>query len=193
MNTKEQKQEEWKPEPAKHAKDWVRIYYDLIDTRRFQIRQTHGPEAAERYRYHSAERDYFYMWGKLPHHVIEDKCEVCDQEQARRVASWVDAHHRAFFEQMHGEFMKYVKAYQERMEKNFKRAANMPAYKGDLEERERLIQYAAKWIAQIRADMKPSANLGGDATTKGQQGDAPAQQGAKEADSTQADTHTAEE
>ena len=190
---KQEKQEEWKPDPLKHAKDWARIYFDLIDTRRFQIRQTHGAEAAERYRYHSAERDYFFMWGKLPHHVIEDKCEVCDQEQARRVASWVDAHHRAFFEQMQGEFMKHIRAYQQRMDKNLRRAANMPAYKGDAEERERLIQYAAKWIAGIRADMRPEANLQADGKTQGQQGHAPAEQGAETADSKEANTHTAEE
>lgn len=190
---KQEQQEEWKPDPLKHAKDWARIYFDLIDTRRFQIRQTHGAEAAERYRYHSAERDYFFMWGKLPHHVIEDECEVCDQEQARRVASWVDAHHRAFFEQMQGEFMKHIRAYQQRMERNFKRAANMPAYKGDAEERERLIQYAAKWIASIRADMRPDANLEADGKTQGQQGHAPAEQGAEAANRTETDTHTTAE
>ena len=189
----EEAKKDWKPDPSKHQKAWMKIYFDIIDSRRFQIRQTHGPQAAEDYRYHSAERDYFLTWGKMPQHVIQDNCQVCDRRQAEEVVNWVNAHHARFFKEIEERSAKYIKAFTDRRERMFRRAEAMPAYKAEEESRKALVDYAEKWIAQIRADMKPSANLGGDATTKGHQGGAPAQQGAKEADSKEADTNAAEE
>ena len=58
------------------------------------------------------------------------------------------------------------------------------------DERERLMKFADEWIERIRSEM---SDIRGDGTTKGQQGHAPAQQGAKEADSKEADTNAAEE
>ena len=190
---KEQQQPEWTPNPSKYADRWESMWYDMMESRRFQIAQTHGWQAAEDYRYHSAERDYFLLWGKLPQHVIQDDCKKCDRKQAEQIQEWVDDHHARFFEEIEERCAEQIKAFTERRERMFRRAEAMPAYKAEEESRKALVDYAEKWIAQIRADMKPSANLGGDATTKRQQGDAPAQQGAKEADSTEADTHTVEE
>ena len=183
-------QEAWKPEPAKHLDAWKKIWYDIVDGRRFQIAQTHGHKAAEQYRYHTAERDYFYTWGKLPHHVIADNCQVCDAAQAREVASWVDAHHRRYFHEMDEFAKEHIAKWHEAQNRRMKRAANMPEYKAAKDERQRVIQYAKDMITKVRAEMSDIRTHG---KTQGQQGDTATEQGAEEANRKEADTHTAKE
>jgi len=183
-------QEAWKPEPAKHLDAWKKIWYDIVDGRRFQIAQTHGHKAAEQYRYHTAERDYFYTWGKLPHHVIADNCQVCDAEQAREVASWVDAHHRRYFHEMDEFAKEHIAKWREAQDRRMKRASNMPEYKAAKDERQRVIQYAKDMITKVRAEMSDIRTHG---KTQGQQGDTATEQRAEEANRKEADTHTAKE
>ena len=172
----EDSQKAWTPKAGEYATQWAQVWFGIIDGRRFQIRGTHGPEAAEKYRYHTAERNYFMMWGKLPHHVIEDNCEVCDQQQARQVASWVDAHHRRFFDEIHEVSEPYVRKFAALLERNKLRMANMPDYKAADAEREKVIQFAAEMAAKVRnEELAKSANLGSDAKEEkhesGQQGE----------------------
>jgi hypothetical protein len=79
---------------------------------------------------------------------------------------------------------------EKRMQKQREMVEATDEYKTTKDERERLMKFADEWIERIRLEM---SDIRGDATTKGQQGDAPAQQGAKEADSKEADTNAAEE
>lgn len=194
MQKAEAPQEPWKPDPGKYADAWKRVWYDIVEGRKFSIATTHGTSIAERYRYHTAERDYFLQWGKLPHHVIEDECEQCDMGQARQVASWVDAHHRRFFNEVMDEAMPHITKFRQRLERNRKRSRGMAAYAADNEDREKLIQLSAEILERFRADERAKrANLDGDAKKKGHQGEQAAQQGAQEAHREEANPDATEE
>jgi hypothetical protein len=187
---KEPERKKWAPDPEKYADAWKRVYDDIVNSRRFYYAQLFGNDKGQRYKPHTAERDYFMTWGKLPEHVIADNCQVCDRRQAEQVMEWVTNHTRRYCEQMTEEGKEFVAKREKRMQKQREMVEATDEYKTTKDERERLMKFADEWIERIRSEM---SDIRGDATTKGQQGDAPDQQGAKEADCKEADTNAAEE
>ena len=186
----EPEQKKWAPDPQKHAEAWKRIYNDIVNSRRFYYSQLFGRECGKRYKPHPDERAYFMTWGKLPEHVIADDCQVCDRHQAERVMEWVQAYNQRYFDAVRKDATKHIEAREKRMQKQREMVEATDNYKASKDQRETLVKFADEWIERIRSEM---SDIRGDATTKGQQGDAPAQQGAKEADSKEADTNAAEE
>ena len=185
----DEQQKKWKPDPAKHADDWRKMWYQILDGRRFSIRQTHGEEAAKKYRPHSAEENYFKQWGKLPAHVTSEDTEV-PYADALRVMEMVDKHHDRYWRQMTKEYPDKVKAFWKRLEKQLAEVQATPAYKMSQEDRKELMQYSEAIVAKMRnlkADGEETKHQG---RQQGEQAVAGGHQ-PKEADSAEANTNTA--
>ena len=187
---KEPERKKWAPDPAKYADAWKGVYDNIVHSRRFYYGQLFGNDKGQRYKPHTAERDYFMTWGKLPEHVIADDCQVCDRRQAEQVMEWVTKHNQRYCEQMAEEGAAFVAKREKRMQKQREMVEATDEYKTTKDERERLVKFADEWITKVRAEMSDIRTHG---KTQGQQGDAATEQGAKEADSKEADTHTAKE
>lgn len=184
----DEQQKKWKPDPAKHSDDWRKMWYQILDGRRFSIRQTHGEEAAKKYRPHSAEENYFKQWGKLPAHVTSDDTEV-PYADALRVMEMVNAHHDRYWTQMTKEYPDKVKAFWKRLSDQLAEVQATPAYQMSQEDRKELMKYSEAIVAKMR-------NLDRNGKTKhqaGQQGQQAAPDGAEAANSTETDTHTTAE
>jgi len=199
--TNQQPQKQWQPEPGKYEAEWKKTWFGIIESRRFQIAQTHGNEAAKRYRPHSWERKYFMSWGKLPHAVIGQRassksiewvvppCEVCDVDTAKEIVMVIDEHHARFWAEMNDAYKSNVEQWQQRINKQIKRVEATEQYKADKEDRERRVKYsedAIKNFRNLKADDKAQHQAG-------QQGQQAASDGAKAADSTETDTNTTAE
>ena len=181
----DEQQKKWKPDPVKHSDDWRKMWYQILDSRRFSIRQTHGEEAAKKYRPHSAEENYFKQWGKLPAHVTSEDREV-PYADALRVMEIVNAHHDRYWTQMTKEYPDKVKAFWKRLSDQLAEVQATPAYQMSQEDRKELIKYSEAIVAKMR-------NLDGNGKAQhqaGQQGKQAASDGAEAADSTETNTHT---
>ena len=182
----DEQQRKWKPEPGKHAEDWRKMWFQILDSRRFSIRQTHGEEAAKKYRAHSSEENYFKQWGKLPAHVTSEDTEV-PYADAMRVMEMVDVHHDRYWRQMTKDYPDKVKAFWKGLEKQLAEVKATPAYQLAQEDRKQLIDFSEAILQKVR-NLKPDGKADNEA---GQQGKQATPDGAAEADSTEADTNTA--
>ena len=145
----DEQQREWKPEPGKHADDWRKLWFQILDSRRFSIRQTHGEEAAKKYRAHSAEENYFKQWGKLPAHVTSEDTEV-PYADAMRVMEMVDVHHDRYWRQMTKDYPDKVKAFWKGLEKQLAEVKATPAYQLAQEDRKQLIDFSEAILQKVR-------------------------------------------
>lgn len=139
----------WKPDPAKHADDWRRIWFEILDTRRFTIRQMFGPEAADRYKPLKAEGEYFKTWGKLPDHVTDEDTEVPVGE-ARQIVELMDAHHDRYFRDMKRRYKGQIDAYMMRLGRQLREVQASPAYKATAKQREELDKYNDAMLQKVR-------------------------------------------
>ena len=162
----DEQQKKWKPDPGKYSDNWRKMWFEILDGRRFSIRQTHGEEAAKKYRPHSAEENYFKQWGKLPAHVTSEDTEV-PYADALRVMEMVNAHHDRYWTQMTKEYADKVKAFWKRLSDQLAEVQATPAYQISQQDRKELIEYSEAIVAKMR-------NLGSNGKTKhraGQQGE----------------------
>ena len=186
---------EWNPNPQKHESAWRKIWFDIIDSRRWSIRQTHGDECAKLYEFVQEEYDFFMLYGKLPHSAIGMKtspqstewlqppCEKCDQQMAHAVVGLVDNYHSRFWRAADRKFSDKRKRYEDRLEKQRKASEATEQYKADKDTRKQLDDYLSQFVANLKADGKANNEAG-------QQGKQATPDGAAEADSKEADTNT---
>jgi hypothetical protein len=169
MEQQEQASKKWKPDPAKHADDWRRIWFEILDSRRFAVRQIYGQEAADRYKPVKAEGEYFKTWGKLPDHVTDDDTEV-PVHDAKRIVEMVDAHHARYFKDMKRMYQTNFDAYMMRLQRQAKEVQASPAYKATAKQREQLDEYNDAMLQKVRkldADDKTQGTNTEGSQTKG--------------------------
>jgi hypothetical protein len=184
----DEQQKKWKPDPGKFTDNWRKMWFEVLDGRRFSIRQTHGDEAAKKYRPHSAEENYFKQWGKLPAHVTSEDTEV-PYADALRVMEMVNAHHDRYWTQMTKEYADKVKAFWKRLSDQLAEVQATPAYQISQQDRKELIEYSEAIVAKMR-------NLGSNDKAQhqaGQQGKQAATDGAEAANRTETNTYTTAE
>jgi hypothetical protein len=145
----DEQQKKWKPDPSKFADNWRKMWFEILDGRRFSIRQTHGEEAAKKYRPHSAEENYFKQWGKLPAHVTSEDAEV-PYADALRAMEMVNAHHDRYWAQMTKEYPDRVKAFWKRLSDQLAEVQATPAYQISQQDRKELIEYSEAIVAKMR-------------------------------------------
>lgn len=149
MAEQEAANKRWKPEPIKHADDWRRMWFEILDSRKFAIRQIYGPEAAERYKPLKAEGEYFKTWGKLPDHVTTEDTEVPVME-AQQICEMKDAHHLRYFEDMERMYQGQMNAYLMRLQRQAKEVQASPAYKAAAKQREQLDELNDAMLQKVR-------------------------------------------
>ena len=184
----DEQQKKWKPDPGKYADNWRKMWFEILDGRRFSIRQTHGEEAAKKYRPHSREEAFFKQYGKLPSHVTENESEV-PYLDAVSVVSQVNEHHDRYWTQMTKEYPDKVKAFWKRLSDQLAEVQATPAYQVSQQDRKELIEYSEAIVAKMR-------NLGSNDKAQhqaGQQGEQAATDGAEAANRTETNTHTTAE
>jgi len=189
---------EWKPDAQKYATAWKKMWFDIIDSRRWTIRQTHGDECAKLYTFVPEEYEFFMQYGKLPHNAIGMKtapqstewlqppCEKCDQQMAKAIVKLVNNYHERFWKAADLKFGDKRAAYEERIAKQQKAVEATEQYKADKDARKQLDDYLSQFVANLKADDKAQHQAG-------QQGQQAASDGAKAADSTETDTNTTAE
>jgi len=181
MRQAEEQPKEWTPNPEKYKAQWMKMWYDIIDSRRWSIRQTHGDECAKLYEPQLEERDFFLQYGKLPHNAVGMKtnpkstewlqppCEKCDQQYAQAVIAIVDAYHSKFWKAADRKFADKRKKYEDRLAKQRKAAEATEQYKADKDTRKQLEDYLSQFVANLSADGKETnegRQQGGEATAR---------------------------
>lgn len=161
----DEQNKKWSPNPSKHADDWRKMWFTIIDSRRFSIRQTHGDEAAKRYRPLTAEENFFKSWGKLPHHVNEDDTELPARE-AMQIAEMVDKHHDRYWVQMTQEYREQVQKFWKRLCDQLAEVQSTPAYQLSQDDRDELMKYSQAIVDKMRN----LHNNGKETNESGQQG-----------------------
>jgi hypothetical protein len=164
---------EWRPDPQKYATVWKKMWFDIIDSRRWSIRQTHGDECAKLYTFVPEEYEFFMQYGKLPHNAIGMKtapqstewlqppCEKCDQQTAKAIVKLVDDYHAGFWKAADLKFGDKRKAYEERIAKQRKAVEATEQYKADKEARKQLDDYLSQFVANLKADDKEAQHPAG--------------------------------
>ena len=198
MRPAEEERKEWAPNPDKYKAQWMKMWYGIIDSRRWAIRQSHGDECAQLYEPQVEERDFFLQYGKLPHNAVgmrtspqstkwlQPPCEKCDQTYARAVIAIVDNYHSKFWKAADRKFGDKRAKYEERLAKQQKAVEATEQWKADKDSRKQLDDYLSQFVANLKADDKAQHQAG-------QQGEQAAPNGAEAANSTETDTHTTAE
>lgn len=199
MRLAEEERKEWAPNPDKYKAQWMKMWYGIIDSRRWAIRQSHGDECAQLYEPQVEERDFFLQYGKLPHNAVgmrtspqstewlQPPCEKCDQTYARAVIAIVDNYHSKFWKAADRKFGDKRAKYEERLAKQQKAVEATEQWKADKDSRKQLDDYLSQFVANLKADGEETKHQG---RQQGEQAVAGGHQ-PKEADSAEANTNTA--
>lgn len=163
---------EWNPNPKKHESAWRKMWFDIVDSRRWTIRQTHGDECARKYAPVEEEQAFFMAYGKLPHNAIGMKtapqstewlqppCEKCDQQMAKAIVKLVNDYHERFWKAADLKFGDKRTAYEERIAKQRKAVKATEQYKADKDARKQLDDYLSQFVANLKADDKAQHQAG---------------------------------
>lgn len=163
---------EWNPNPQKHESAWRKMWFDIIDSRRWSIRQTHGDECAKLYEPVEEEQAFFMAYGKLPHNAVGMKtnpkstewlqppCEKCDQQMAQAIVKMVDSYHDRFWKAADRKFADKRKKYEDRLDKQRKAAEATEQYKADKDTRKQLEDYLSQFVANLKADGEETKHQG---------------------------------
>ena len=155
---------EWNPNPQKHESAWRKIWFDIVDSRRWTIRQTHGDECAKKYTPVEEEQAFFLAYGKLPHNAVGMKtapqstewlqppCEKCDQQMAKAIVKLVNNYHERFWKAADLKFGDKRTAYEERIAKQRKAVEATEQWKADKDSRKQLDDYLSQFVANLKAD-----------------------------------------
>lgn len=172
---------EWSPDSQKHEVSWKKMWFDIIDSRRWSIRQTHGDECAKSYRFLEEEQAFFMKYGKLPHNAVGMKtspkstewvqapCEKCDQQDAKAIVKMVDDYHAWFWKLADRTCGDKRAKYEERLDKQRKDVEATAQYKADKETRKHLDDYLSRFLANFQANGKETnegGQQGGKATAR---------------------------
>lgn len=164
MRPAEEERKEWAPNPDKYKAQWMKMWYGVIDSRRWSIRQSHGDECAQKYEPQVEERDFFLQYGKLPHNAVGMKtspqstewlqppCEKCDQTYARAVIAIVNNYHARFWKAADRKFGDKREAYEVRLAEQQKAVEATEQWKADKETRKQLDDYLSQFVANLKAD-----------------------------------------
>jgi len=140
--------DEWTPNPGKYQEQWKKMWFDMVETRKFQITQVYGKAMAERYAYLKSERDYFLQWGKMPAHVVEEQCDKCDIQQAELVQAQVKLHHENFWAQADEQAAYERECFLERIRGRIKALERLPEYQRLLKDRLKLLEASEVFVAK---------------------------------------------
>ena len=116
----------------------VKVWNEVVDSRRWQIQQIYGLDAAERYQWLAKEKQYFLLHGHLPSNP-----SPITVYEAQPLQAEVDAHHRDFWAFCDATYAVQRQTWEDRIERNRRNAMAQPLYQQQQRDRDELATYIA--------------------------------------------------
>lgn len=121
----------------------TRVYYEVIESRRWKVQQIYGVEASKRYNFLMREKNFFLMYGHLPSNPNKDSAY-----EAEGLQKEIYAHHAEFWAFCDAQYPTQRDAYFSRIEENRKNAYSWPEYQKQQKDRDQLAKYLKSQRAQ---------------------------------------------
>lgn len=121
----------------------TRVFYEVIESRRWKVQQIYGLEASKRYNFLPKEKNFFLMYGHLPTNPNADS-----RYEAESLQKEIDAHHAEFWNFCDNQYPVQRDAYFSRIETNRKNAQSWPEYQKQQKDRDQLAAYLKAQAAQ---------------------------------------------
>lgn len=134
----------------------TRVWYEVIESRRWKVQQIYGLEAAKRYTYLNKEKQFFLLYGHLPSNPSKDSLY-----EAQALQKEIDAYHAEFWTFCDSQYPVQRDAYFSRIEQNKKNAASWPEYQKQQKDRDQLADYLKSQQGQSSSPSSTPCSLHG--------------------------------